>query len=906
MTCEIPPAVVAARESSECSADTLPTVVDSFDCQVASTPDRIAVIADDHQWTYAELQRCVDQYISRLKSEGIGSGSCVGLCVDRSCDAIAAMFAVMKLGGIFVPLDPEYPAERLTYMIDDASISTIVGNRSYQDLFNGESTGEIPGGAVPWITCESIGEGGTSGESHSPENRPAPHDLAYLMYTSGSTGKPKGVQIDHRALATYCDADIDAYRLMPDDRTLQFSTLCFDIAIEEVFPPLIMGGCVVIRPRQRSAERNELSAIIDQHQITAIHLATAYWHQWVDLMVAAGDRVPESIRLMIVTGEKVSVAHYRRWQSLCDHDILWCNAYGPTEATVTSTVFVPDDSFDAANMPIGKPLKHYTAYILDTDDQPLKCESGQESSETGELYIGGPALAIGYHGRDDLTEAAFRTIEIDGQSERLYRTGDLARWLPDGNIDFAGRVDHQIKLGSYRIEPGEIEAVIDRAAGVLESLVTYDEVDGKKFLLAYVAHGQQTIKLESLVSGLRTQLPVYMVPSRYVLLPSFPQTINGKIDRDALPSADSAVVPGGNSEAKPRNDLEQRLVEIWKDILNLPSIGIHDDFFAHGGSSLLVVQVISQLTTDLHVELPVRDFFANPTIATAARHIARLMGQTDGGSGNDNDQDARREVRMRLPVIEPYYFPSGNDQLFAIHYRPPLVGNHEKRSRCIVIAGSIGHEYTRGHRNLQQVAKDLAMRGFDVMRFDYAGVGNSTGDAIEITQESMCQNLIDATKHAREISGVESVSLLGLRWGGTAAAAINSSTMGIDQCVLWDPVVSGDQSVESLERFHRLQLRGLTRFNRVRRTNIDQLYGDPFCDAKRKSLADAKLALSAFENLAWIRSEGEPVIDQIPSNCRIVEVADQIHWSDPRYTESAFSSPHSQRSIIDLFEEGNS
>ena len=881
-----------------------------------------------------------NDYVSRLKSEGIGSGTCVGLCVDRSCDAIAAMFAVMKLGGIFVPLDPDYPADRLAYMIDDASIATIVGNRSYKDLFACELSSEPFGGTVAWIPCESISDGRMSlngddassvspplnsrkgrsrfrqesqaardsGESHHAKNGPAPEDLAYLMYTSGSTGKPKGVQIDHRALSTYCDADIDVYRLTPEDRTLQFSTLCFDIAIEEVFPPLIMGGCVVIRPRQRSADRNELSAIVERHGITAIHLATAYFHQWVDLMVATGDRIPESIRLMIVTGEKVSVAHYRRWQSLCDHEVLWCNAYGPTEATVTSTVFIPDDSFDAANMPIGKPLKHYTVYILDADDQPLGCDQGQESSQTGELYIGGPALAVGYHGRDDLTEAAFRSVEIDGQSKRLYRTGDLARWLPDGNIDFAGRVDHQIKLGSYRIEPGEIEAVIDRSPGVLESLVTFDEVDGKKFLLAYVAHGQQPIDLRGLVDGLRSQLPVYMVPSRYVLLPSFPQTINGKIDRDALPSPESAVVPSGNHEDEPRNDLERRLVEIWKDVLNLPSIGIHDDFFAYGGSSLLVVQVISQLTTDLQVELPVRDFFANPTIASAARHIASLAGEIE----NESDQDFRREIRQRLPVIEPFYFPSDNEQLFAVHYRPPVSNDQDKRFHCVVIAPSIGHEYTRGHRNLQQIAKDLAVRGFNVLRFDYAGVGNSTGDAMDMTFESMCQNLTDAVRHARQLADTHSadtsdVSLLGLRWGATAAAAIANADanagFGVDQCVLWDPVVSGTGYIECLEQFHRRQLSGLTRFNRNRRSNIDQLYGDRFCEAKRESLSRVHLDLSSREKLTWIQSAGEPAIKHAGHNCRVVEVPDQIFWSDRRYTESAFSSPQVQRSIIDVFEE---
>ncbi|MEM9585753.1 MAG: AMP-binding protein, partial [Planctomycetota bacterium] len=383
------PATVSDREVVE---ELIP-FCDLFDRQVERTPDTVAVVHEDKQWSYRELQADSLQWAAQLLKTGIRPEQRIGLCVDRSGEAIAAMFGILRAGAAFVPLDPEYPAERLAYMVQDAAIETIIADPRYQQQFADEfaslTTEESPETHITWFSDTAasqasvdIAEARDIVRNAETAKQLRPDSLAYIMYTSGSTGRPKGVQIEHAALAAYCFADIDVYRLTENDRTLQFSTLNFDIAIEEIFPPLLTGGVVVVRPREREADSIELSSLVQRYQITAIHLATAYWHQWVDLMMAAERSVPESIRLMIVTGEKVSVAHYRRWQSICDHEVLWCNAYGPTEATVSATVFVPDDSFDAPNMPIGRPLKRYTAHILDNDLQPVGAQ------ETGQLFIG--------------------------------------------------------------------------------------------------------------------------------------------------------------------------------------------------------------------------------------------------------------------------------------------------------------------------------------------------------------------------------------------------------------------------------------------------------------------------------------------------------------------------------------
>ncbi|TWT83223.1 Tyrocidine synthase 3 [Planctomycetes bacterium CA13] len=841
------------------------------------TPKNIAIHSEDGTWTYGELDEAANRFAAKLHTAGTCHGSHVGLCVDRSAEAIAAMLGIMKTGAAFVPLDPEYPVDRLGYMVEDATIRVVIGHSHYRHLFEGND--------VIWLDCETHLE---SAPTEFATAEIAPSDLAYIMYTSGSTGKPKGVQIQHSAFAAYCFADIECYELTEDDRTLQFSTLCFDIAIEEIFPPLLTGGAVVIRPRDRANDSNELSSIIRRFGVTAVHLATAYWHSWVDLMVASDDPIPESIRLMIATGEKVSVEHYRRWQKLCQQEVLWCNAYGPTETTVTATVFIPDHTFDAPNMPIGKPLRRYTAYIL--DDKGNSVEQG----ETGHLFIGGPALALGYLNRPELTEAAFVEMSIDGKSMRLYRTGDLARWLPDGNIDFAGRVDHQIKLGSYRIEPGEIEAILDQAPCVQSSLVTFDEVDNKKFLVAYVARGQQTITAKELSEFLRGSLPNYMIPTRYVFLESFPKTINGKIDRKALPAASEGLAATDDNYVPARNDLERRLVELWQIVLNVPEIGVHDDFFLLGGSSLLVTQVVARLTAEMDIELPVRDFFANPTIATLATHLQRLLGQA---TPSTYDADVRA-LRDRLPLVEASFFPSDGHNLYAIHYRP----RQNIRNQAVVMCHAVGHEYTRGYRNLQQLAVHLCSLGYDVLRFDYAGTGNSQGDCGDLTVESIRRNILDAKCFIAKQSETDHVSAIGLRLGATVLTTLPDLTF--EKTVAWDPVFDGSTMLGMFDQFHDQQLAGMTRFNVSRRASeIDQSYGHRMTSVKRQSLSSLHIgdlceacslvvtegSFASFEESQWLAEQRS-----------VRQVSDSIYWDDEQYTESAFSSPESFAAIVAL------
>jgi amino acid adenylation domain-containing protein len=869
------------------------TILDQFHRQVESTPDALAIVFEEGELSFGQLDHLASQFAASLISAGVEAGDTVGLCIDRCPEAIAAMIGAFKISAVYVPLDPEYPLDRVRYMIDDADLKAIITH----DLDNNPlavklqaAEAEGPRRTIRWIDSHSDSFRATAPATSF--RLPQPDDLAYIMYTSGSTGMPKGVQIEHRALRTYCDADRAIYELTPSDRTLQFSTLNFDIAIEEIFPPLLAGGSVVIRPRHRASANNELSWIIEQYNVTAIHIATAYWHEWVDLMVATGAKVPGSLRLVIATGEKISVEHYRRWKGICDHRVMWCNAYGPTETTVTCTVFIPDEHFCDEHMPIGKPLPGYQAYILNDANQPLGI------GETGHLFIGGPALARGYHNNPAKTEAAFLTVELPETGRtRIYRTGDLARWLPTGDIEFAGRVDHQIKVGSYRIEPGEIEVAIAKFPGVLESIVIHEQIESQKFLIAYIATGGATIDLASLQTYLRTQLPAYMIPPRYVLLAALPKTINGKIDRRSLPSPSTSQSVQEHSPEEPCTQLEARLVDIWKSVLHLPQIGIHDDFFLLGGSSLLVTRVVAALATQLQIELPVRDFFANPTISSIAAHIEHLLAAKEGRTAAPTTQ-ARLDQRKRLPKIHACMLAAEQGSIFTVRYEPVA----RRRNHSVLICNAIGHEQIRAYRNLQQLAIRLCEQGFDVLRFDYRGTGNSSEPCEQLSAESMQIDTEIAASHLREVTSTKRLSLVGIRLGATVAA--NAHIADVDQCLFWDPIFDGTQFIEQLDQFHWQSLTNQTRFaRRMKPTDNDQAYGHAMTQSKRSSLSSLRMPTTMADHChqaTILMSSGYRAAQSNSgeiAGANIIELADEIDWYQVAFAESAFSSPYAYAEI---------
>ena len=926
----------SARTSNHQQASNQEELIDFptlFARQLSQTPTNISMVFEGKSFSYEELDALSEQFklsvlfhksqhTSLERQASLATELCIGICVDKSPQAIAAMLGVLKAGAAFVPLDPDYPVDRIAFMVEDASITTIIAQDNHQESIAPLLEKQNSKSTLQWISSDNPTKeikDISSLSAYSIDIKPS--DLAYIMYTSGSTGKPKGVQIEHSALATYCYADIERYQVTAEDRTLQFSTINFDIAIEEIFPPLLVGGSIVIRPSERSEQLNELSAIINENQITAVHIATAYWHEWVDLMIASEDQVPASLRLMVVTGEKVSTTHYQHWKTLCQLsklEVLWCNAYGPTEATVSASVFIPPEDFQDDNMPIGKPLKRYTATIVDEDYIELP------PGETGQLLIGGPALARGYLNRPELNKEVFIDSIVPAKNigkqqyklERMYKTGDLARWLPNGDIEFAGRIDHQIKLGSYRIEPGEIEAAINHHPKVLESLVSYTEVNAKKTLISYVAVGQTTFEEESLNAGeireyLDNRLPPYMVPSRYIFIPSFPKTSNGKIDRRALPDPSVSKTATQGDKVLPRNDLEKKLVNIWQKVLNLPEVGIHDDFFALGGSSLLAVGVVSCMIGDLKLELPVRDFFANPTIATQARHISGLM-KLESGQEIDSDVLANQDslaLRQRLPQIEPAYIPRGNERIFGVHYRPQ--SNIKSQSHAILFCPPLGHEYSRSHRNLQQLALHLGQAGFDSFRFDYVGTGNSSASSKKSLESDYINDIKAAANYIREQSQCQKLSIIAMRMG--TPLAVSANIKNLESLILWDPIVKGSHYINLLEGFHDDALSTLERFRiKRKRSATSQLYGYDMSLEQKASLLNVEMPfIKAISNVSGSPKQQvvitsanyqrfEPGRPDLLDHCQQVYTSDEIYWHNRLYSESAFSSPQAFKQILNV------
>jgi amino acid adenylation domain-containing protein len=876
-----------------------------FRAAVARWPNSLAVQDDSCTLTFTQLDEKTNRIANFLINHGLRHGETVGLCVKNSALAIAAMIGIMKAGGVFVPLDPDFPADRIAFMAGDSAIQFVFCEPAYRNRFDSKlATPENLSRKLFDPDCVEID---TFSDSDPCCAIDANH-LAYIMYTSGSTGMPKGVQIEHRALAAYCFADIEIYQLTSQDRTLQFGTLNFDIAIEEIFPPLLVGSSVIVRPRERVDDEIELSAIIRASGITALHVAAAYWHEWVDLMHAAGQHVPASLRLVIVTGEKVSPVHYQRWLSLVSPDqdsLLWCNAYGPTETTVTATVFIPPKGWSGDNMPIGKPLKRYSAYILDPKDRPL------DSGETGELYIGGEALARGYLNRPDKNAEAFREVRFpDGVTRRIYKTGDLARWLPSGDIEFAGRIDHQIKLGSYRIEPQEIEHHLALHPRVREALVCCDEIDGRKCLTAYIACGTETLTPEDMIRSVSGQLPDYMIPHRYIFVESFPKTINGKIDRRSLPAASSAVAARTTNDAPPKTDTQRCLAAIFADVLQLESIGIYDDFFELGGSSLLVTRVISQVRKHFDMPIPVRDFFANPTVAMIAtlldRRASRDHSTSENSPAEQTSATAVPGAAPSLPTPDPFFFQSSHEagdsdeqaRLFAVHYPPCAPSSRH----AVLICSPEGNEYVRSHRNLQQLALLLSRVGVDVLRFDFAAHGNSGGDGATAGPDRWQRDILDSLDMLRKLSQPSRMTVVAMRLGATLVA--NTRLEGVDDLILVDPVLCGDTYLTMLEEFDDKELTGLNRFDRVRRPQIQQLHGQRFSAQKYNAISKLHLPsvdLSGAKKTLVITShryeDGEGLLPT-PPTWKLQPCRDEIGWHRQQFTHAAFASADLYRNIL--------
>ncbi|MBD2483966.1 amino acid adenylation domain-containing protein [Planktothrix sp. FACHB-1365] len=571
-----------------------------FEEQVERTPDAVAVVFEGEQLTYRELNARANQLAHYLQALGVGPEVLVGICVERSFEMIVGLLGVLKAGGAYVPLDPAYPLERLGFILEDSSVPVL--------LTQSKLVEELPSHSARVVYFDKDWE---EIAFHSQENLSSsvtPDNLAYVIYTSGSTGKPKGVLLAHRGLCNLATAQIQLFDVQPDSRILQFASFSFDASVWEIVMALVPGATLVLALQDSLLPGRALFELLREQKITHANLVPS-------ALATLPDEELPALQNIVVGGESCLPSLVKRWAD----GRRFFNLYGPTESTVCATIAQCTKGMGV--LPIGRPIANTKIYILDTENQPVSV------GVPGELHIGGIGLARGYLNHPDLTEQKFIPNPFSNESgSRLYKTGDLARYLPDGNIEFLGRIDNQVKIRGFRIELGEVEAAIAQHPAIRETVVIVREnATNDKQLVAYIAPYQQPApEISDLRHFLKQQLPDYMIPSAFVVLEALPLTPNGKVDRKSLPLPDINSLIQKADFVAPETPTEKLVASIWVKVLGVEKVGINDNFFELGGHSLLATQLIAQVKENFLVEVPLSKFFEAPTVACLSSYIEAI------------------------------------------------------------------------------------------------------------------------------------------------------------------------------------------------------------------------------------------------------------------------------------------
>ncbi|MBX3328835.1 MAG: amino acid adenylation domain-containing protein [Nitrospira sp.] len=616
-----------------------------FEERARLTPEAVAMVWNGASYSYRFLNERANQLARYLRSQGIAMESRVALCMERSLEMVAGLLGILKAGAAYVPMDPQYPRERLSFMIRDSGAELLLTQKRFVESFQNQT--------VPTIALDEVWPAVASLPGIDCPWRTVPENLAYVLYTSGTTGEPKGIEISHRALVNHGTAMARHYGLQPTDRVLQFASISFDVAAEECFPTWAAGATVVLRPNEPVPAFSDFQQFIEDHGLTVLNLPTPYWAEWIDAIEQSGTALPLSVRLVIVGSEKALPDSLVRWQRLAGDRIAWCNSYGPTETTITASYFVPERQkgrISASTVPIGRPIANVQLYVLDPSLQPVPI------GVAGELYIGGTGLARGYHRQPARTAEKFIPDCFSRESGgRLYQTGDKVRRLADGNVEFLGRYDDQIKIRGFRVEPAEVEFWVKQHPAVNDALVLQELNDqpglpagarmGEPQLVGYVvSRAEDVVTAQDLRSFLAERLPRYMIPAAWIVLDTLPLTSRGKVDRQALRNLSGRIQNTESASMPLQTDTERAIAEIWKEVLGLEAVGRHDNFFDLGGHSLLLGKVLTRVRSLSTRPLAMVDLFQYPTVQTLAAHVtgeATLMGNRRSGAQTEQTQQVK-------------------------------------------------------------------------------------------------------------------------------------------------------------------------------------------------------------------------------------------------------------------------
>ncbi|MGZ3458788.1 MAG: amino acid adenylation domain-containing protein, partial [Archangium sp.] len=645
------------------------------EAQALRAPDALAVQLGQESLTYRQLDARANQLAHHLHSLGVRRGALVGLCLPRSPDMVVALLAILKAGAAYVPLDPSYPLERLSFMLRDAGISVLLTRTDIAD--------KLPSQGEQRFRMDTDWDSLASHPAQAPDSSTTADDIAYVIYTSGSTGLPKGVQIPHRGLMNLVSWHQRTYSLTPSDRATLLAGVAFDASVWELWPYLSAGASLLLPSEDVRSTPSELVLWLASQQITLSFLPTPL----AEAVLQEPWPQDMALRVLLTGGDRLSRRPPRALRTLL------VNHYGPTESTVvTSCDRVAPQGQEPGLPPIGRPISNTRVYLLDGHLQPVGL------GVPGELYIGGDGLAVGYLRRPELTSERFLPDPFSQEpGARLYRTGDRARYLPDGRLEYLERVDFQVKVRGFRIELGEIEEALVRQPTVKQAVVVMrEDVPGDKRLVAY-AVPQPGLKLDvlELRQYLQGKLPEYMVPSAFVSLESLPLTPNGKVDRKALPAPDGQLAVREHSFVAPRTPTEETLVNVWKQVLNVERVGIHDNFFELGGHSLLATQAASRIRASFGVELPLRSLFEAPTVEALASRI---------------DAASREEQELKRPPLGPVARTGGELPLSFAQQRLWFLEQLEPGLPIYNVAGAVQLEGTLDASALERGFQELVRR----------------------------------------------------------------------------------------------------------------------------------------------------------------------------------------------------
>jgi amino acid adenylation domain-containing protein len=600
-----------------------------FEEQVERTPNALAVQDDERALTYREINAKANRLARYLRSKGVGAQALVAICVERGVELVVGLLGIMKAGAAYVPLDPSYPFERLAYMIEDAAPPVLLTQSSLRDGLQG-CTAQI------LALDEHIDEIAAQDADNLHTNEAlSQHQLAYVIYTSGSTGKPKGVMVEHGAVVNFLLSMQREPGLAASDCLLAVTTISFDIAALELYLPLVAGAKVVLASRAAALDARQLIALMERFEVTVLQATPATWQMLIGSQWRGRSNLKALCGGEALTTE-LSAQLVRRVGA------LW-NLYGPTETTIWSSarqIVEADQSAPAE--PVGGPIANTQIYLLNGCREPVPI------GVAGEIYIGGAGVARGYRNRQDLTAERFVVDPFSSEPQaRMYKTGDLGRWRADGTIEYLGRNDYQVKIRGFRIELGEIEAQLARHEHIKEAaVVAREDAPGGKRLVAYIVpreshDGASDLGAEDLRIHLRASLPDYMVPSAFVILDRMPLTLNGKLDRRALPLPNDDAY-ASREYVPPHGEVEESVAQIWQDLLRIDRIGRRDNFFELGGHSLLVMQAVARIESQWSIEVPIQSMFECPTLSEFAAHTeelrnSRLLGRIAAGGAEVED-----------------------------------------------------------------------------------------------------------------------------------------------------------------------------------------------------------------------------------------------------------------------------